>query len=189
MMFKKKTKTTIVIAALGTLISINASIANAVDHVTKYPNTYDTNWRGGGTHSYTYNRARLTDYCSENSFNDRALYCYCRRKTNDSSVYVYNKSSIDAKVDVFFGFKTTTSNITYPSWKYATVIEGNTLTRAFDCSDITIPKNKERKIYQYIYENRANKSVYAHMHFKTPNTYGYWSPDCAYEWLYQPVNA
>lgn len=193
-MFKKKTKTTIVIAALGALISMNSFDVNAADHVTRYPNTYDTNWYGGGTHNYnptaypgTYNR--LTDICNEISFSDRAKYCHCRRKTNDSSVYVYNKSYTDAKVDVFFGRKlTTSSGLTYPSGRWAVTIEGNIHSGWLDCSDVRIPKNKERKIYQFIYENRAGAQVYAHLHFKTPNTYGYWSPDCAYEWSYQAAN-
>ena len=187
-MFKKKTKTTIVIASLGTLLFSNSITTNAVTYMynhykVTYPNTYDTSWEGGNVFGSDYNLP--TKYCGDKSLSAFAKYCYCRTKTNDSSIYVYNKSNKDAKVDVFAGDLMQSGNELI-LWSTQA---GSYYSKKLTVYDLTIPKKSERKIYQFIYENRSRGGrPGAHMHFTTSNTYGVWSPDCAYEWSYQPVN-
>lgn len=185
-MLKKLKATTTIITTGVALLSMISFTTHAVDlHVT-YPNNWDSSWEGGTFENYNY-QAPLSKHCTKYSFTVCAQYCYCRKKTDYSSVYVYNKSGKDAKVDVFAANKMGGGYNNAPDATTASVNYSG--PGSVNCRDIKIGAHQERKIYQYIKENRAcGGGAYAHMHFKTPGTSGVWSPDCSGEWLYSPAN-
>ena len=135
-------------------------------------NCSDTRWTGyTGWDCYDGECSRYSyvyeDFKGDKNGQDRK--CSIRLKQDDTSVYVYNKSSKKATVKVM-------------GTHYSPITPGNAATHNSDYknqfSDLRekwyVPAKSERLIPQYIYENGWE---YAHIHFETKGTNGLWSPD------------
>lgn len=163
---KKLIKKTVAILAVCTSLPFNCLIASA-------NNCSDTSWKGY-TGADLYNGECSRDYSfvvegNKGSSKGKDRKCSIRRKLDDTSVYVYNKSSKKATVTV---------NGTH----YSPITPGNAATYNDDYKNqfpdldeiVYVPAKSERLIPQYIKENGW---TYAHIHFETKGTYGLWSPD------------
>ena len=138
------------VTTIFSLLSVNCLSANAKGNID------NTSWVGG------------SPKCDEfNSYNGQGRGCIVRSKTDTTSIYVWNTSETTSKVTVWGESSKYSFAKIDPTW-----CDGYTTLYTNKWS---VPKQAERLIPQYIGE-RSDLS-YAHVHFTTIGTKGYWSPD------------
>lgn len=165
------------IKALLLTTSICATIPFNGLAVSAKNNCADSPWKGGeGGCSSTFSHCWEKDgFLVTNTGDSTGKYrkCSVRCKKDDSSVYVYNQSSTEVKVEVM---GTWGGNGNYPTCGDSWSVSDTLRRKGYKDLPKTwyVPANSKRFIPQYINEKGWG---YAHIHFITSGTYGFWSPD------------
>lgn len=127
--------------SMGVVLSVSAATDYSEPVIPIHnPNTTDSSWPLSGS---------------------SVLKDYCRRKYNDTSIYVTNSTGYAVSVNVY-GRKTKTG---------ADVDVSGT---SFSTTNLTLPANSVKQIRQLIHEKNCS---YAHIYFGGTGGSGLWSPD------------
>lgn len=159
-MKKKFIKVLMVTSSICALMPFSSLSASAVK------NNWDSKWTGGSGYCGG-QYPGINSYCeSKNTTSGTKRACSIRDKGDDSSIYVYNKSSKTVEVKVWGE-----SDWLFPVRYDITWCDGY---KKISTSEWKVPRYSERFIPQYINEREFK---YAHVHFTTSGTNGLWSAD------------